>query len=471
MPVNQRSADLLVVGGDVLTMDSERRILLDGAIAIRDSEIAAVGTTSEIRSAFPDVSELDASDCVVTPGCINTHQHITGDPLARSCQPDDLPPGASIFQWAIPLNAAHEPGDDGVAAMVTLVDSLLHGVTSVIEAGTIGHLQPAAAAARTVGIRAGLGVWGWDIEQGPFTASTVDTLERQAATLELLPPGELVEGWVTLVGHNLASDALLAGAAELARARRAHMTMHISPTANDAVAYLERAGVRPLVHLERLGVLGRHLLLAHAVWLDDEETDLLASTGTSVAYCPWAYLHHGQGDGPMGRHVAMHRRGVHVGLGCDAPNANDTVDILDAARVAVGIAKDRAIDPTVASAYDGLEMATIGGAEAAGLGDLTGSITVGKAADIVVHDATTWDWTPRGNPVQQLIWSAQGRTVRDVLVAGRVVVRSRRCTTVDETELRREAIARQAHILRRAGLAVPQRWPVVDGRRQLEEIR
>lgn len=465
-----RSAELLIAGGDLLTMDDERRIILDGAIAVAGNRIVGVGTAAELRAERPGVTELDASGCVVTPGCVNTHQHITGDPLARSCVPDDLPPGESIFGWAVPLNDAHDPGDDELAATLTLVDSLLNGVTTVIEAGTIGHLQAAADAARTVGIRAGLGVWGWDIEHGPFTASTGETLQRQAETLDLLPAGERVHGWVTLVGHDLASDELLGGAADLARRRGAHMTMHISPTSNDPAAYLARAGVRPLVHLDRLGVLGPHLVLAHAVWLDDEEAALLRSTGTSVAYCPWAYLHHGQGVTHQGRHVAMHRAGVAVGLGCDAPNANDGVDILDAARLAIGLAKDAAIDPTCCSAYDGLEMATIGGARAAGLTDDVGSLAVGKLADIVIHDATAPQWRPRGNPVQQLIWSAQGRTVRDVFVDGRVVVQNGVCTTVDPGELRRAAVHHQHGVLQRAGLQIPQRWPVVDGRATLAAV-
>ncbi len=460
---------LLVTGGDLLTIDADRRIIVDGAVAIEGDLIVGVGTTAELRAAYPGVAELDAAGCVVTPGFVNTHQHITGDPLARSCVPDDLPPGASIFGWAVPLNDAHTAADDGLAATLTLVDSLLNGVTTVIEAGTIGHLEPAAEAARMVGIRAGLGVWGWDIEHGPFTAPTAETLERQAATLDLLPPStpdapQRVEGWVTLVGHDLASDALLAGAAELARRRGARMTMHISPTSNDPEAYLARTGLRPLVHLDRLGVLGRHLLLAHAVWLDAEEIALVHASGTGIACCPWAYLHHGQGMAKMGSHLALHRGGAHVGLGCDAPNANDGLDILDAARLVVGLAKDAAIDPTIASAYDGLEMATIGGAAAAGMADRIGSIEVGKSADLVLHDATAAPWRPRGNPVQQLIWAAQGRTVRDVLVDGRIVVRDRRCTTVDEADLAERATQRQAAVFARAGLSIPQRWPVVDGR-------
>jgi 5-methylthioadenosine/S-adenosylhomocysteine deaminase len=457
-------ADLLVTGGDLLTLDAERHIVLDGALAIGGGRILAVGTTADVRAAHPGVTELDASGCVVTPGFVNTHQHTTGDPLARSCVPDDLPSGESIFSWAVPLNDAHTPDDDGIAATLTFVDSLRNGVTTVIEAGTIGHLQPAADAAARTGMRAGLGVWGWDIEYGPFAAPTAETLARQAATLDLLPSGGRAEGWVTLIGHDLASDELLTGAADLARSRGARMTMHISPTSNDVAAYLARTGVRPVVHFDRLGILGPHLLLAHAVWLDEGEVDLVRRSGTAVASCPWAYLHHGQGMANMASHMAMHRAGVPVGLGCDAPNANDGVDIVDGARLLVGLAKDVAIDPTWCSAYDGLEMATIGGAAAAGMADRIGSLEVGKAADVVVHDGMAPQWRPRGNPVQQLVWAAQGRTVRDVLVDGQVVVRDGRCTTVDEDELRELAASHQAEVLGRAGLAIPQRWPVIDGR-------
>jgi 5-methylthioadenosine/S-adenosylhomocysteine deaminase len=229
--------------------------------------------------------------------------------------------------------------------------------------------------------------------------------------------------------------------------------------------------VRPIVHFDRLGMLGPQLMLAHAVWLDDEEVELIRRSGTSIAYCPWAYLHHGQGVSGQGKHMAMHQAGVAIGLGCDAPNACDGVDILDAARLAVGIAKDAAIDPTCCSAYDGLEMATIGGATAAGMSERIGSLEAGKLADLAVHDATAPEWRPRGNPVQQLIWAAQGRTVRDVLVDGQVVVRDGRCTTVDEDALRATAARHQSDVLGRAGITIPQRWPVIDGRALAEAPR
>jgi 5-methylthioadenosine/S-adenosylhomocysteine deaminase len=453
--------DLLVTGGDVVTMNPRRDVLQGGAVAVAGDRIASVGATSRLRELHRGVRELDAAGCVVIPGMVNAHQHLTGDPLARSCIPDDLPPGASIFEWSVPLHGAHTEDDDRLSATLSAVESLRLGVTTVVEAGTVAHPVAVGEAMATVGLRGTVGTWGWDIERGPFTAPAEEVLARQRAVLERFPPGGLVSGWVTLVGHNLASDRLLAGAAELARAAGTGMTMHMSPTSSDPAAYLERTGVRPLVHLDRLGVLGPHLLLAHAVWLDDEEVDVLLASDTAVAYCPWAYLRLGQGVSRVGRHADIVARGGRVALGCDASNAGDQLDILRAAALAAGLAKDAAIDTTRMTAHRAFELATINGARAVGMQDRIGSLEDGKQADVVVLDTTGPEWTPRGDVGLQLVWSADGHCVRDVLVAGRQVVRGGRCVTVDEQSLRAEAAGAAEALRRRAGIVVPHPWPLI----------
>ncbi len=290
MPTQQ-----IITGGDIVTMNPQREVLVGGSIVIEGDVIIAVGATSALRAEYPDATEFDASRCVVTPGMVDAHQHLTGDPLVRSCIPDLLPPGASIFEWSVPLHGAHDALDDGVSATLSAVEALTAGVTTVVEAGTVAHADSVAEALRTVGLRATLGVWGWDIEEGPFAAPCDEVLARQRAVVDAYPAGGLVEGWVTLVGHDLASDALMAGAADLARELGTGMTMHLSPTSSDPERYLELHGRRPVEHLAHLGVLGRHLLIGHGVWLDDAEVELILDSGTAVAYCPWAYLRLGQG--------------------------------------------------------------------------------------------------------------------------------------------------------------------------------
>ena len=124
------------------------------------------------------------------------------------------------------------------------------------------------------------------------------------------------------------SDELVAGASQLARDRGVGLTFHMSPHSGDAASYLLRTGKRPFVHLDDLGVLGPHVLVAHAVHLDDDELDVVLRTDTAVASCPWAYLRLAQGMTAAGRHGELLTRGARIALGCDAENAGDAVDIL-----------------------------------------------------------------------------------------------------------------------------------------------
>jgi 5-methylthioadenosine/S-adenosylhomocysteine deaminase len=455
---------LIIAGGDVVTMNPTRDVLTGGSVVVAGSVIAAVGSTSVLRAEHPDARVVDATGCVVTPGMINAHQHLTGGPLVRSCTPDLLAPGESIFSWSVPIHGAHSPDDDELSAALCAVESVQNGVTTLVEAGTVAHPDRVVQGLSAVGMRGTIGTWGWDIEVGPFAAPADEVLDRQRAVLAAHPRGALVEGWVTLVGHDLASDELLVGASDLAREAGTNMTMHLSPTSSDPDRYLARTGRRPVVHLDHLGVLGPHLLLAHGVWFDDAEIDRILSSRTAIAYCPWAYLRLGQGTTQAGRHAEIVERGGRVALGCDAHNAGDTADILRAAAAAAGIARDTRIDPTRFGAHEAFEMATIGGAEAIGMADRIGSLEPGKQADVVVHRCDGWGWAPRGDIGLQLVWGTDGRSVRDVFIAGRQLLRDGRCVTVDTDDLYRQALPAQRALLERAGLVVPHRWPQIDAR-------
>ena len=153
----------IISGGDVVTMNERREVLVGGSIVIDGDAIVAVGSSAELRAAYPHATVVDATNCVVTPGMIDAHQHLTGDPLVRSCIPDLLPPGASIFDWSVPIHGAHQPLDDEVAATLSAVEALTNGLTTVVEAGTVADADHVAGALQHVGLRATLGVWAWDI--------------------------------------------------------------------------------------------------------------------------------------------------------------------------------------------------------------------------------------------------------------------------------------------------------------------
>lgn len=462
VPVEE--VDLLVAGGDLITMNPRREIIQGGGLAVVNDEIVAVGSVEKLRSRYRPLEVIDASGCVITPGMINAHQHLTGDPLVKSCIPDLLAPGESIFSWSVPLHGSHTPDDDEISAQLTAIEAVTNGVTTLVEAGTVAYPDRVVRGMTEVGVRGTVGAWGWDIEEGPFTAPVDEILDRQRDVVKSYPRGGLVEGWVTLVGHDLVSDELLCEASALALEAEVGLTMHMSPTESDPLSYLRRTGRRPLAHLADLGVLGEHLLIAHGVWLDDEEVGLLLDTKTALAYCPWAYLRLGQGVSRAGRHAEIFERGGRVALGCDAANASDSIDILRTAALAVGIARDSRVDPTRFGAHEGLEMATIVGAEAIGMAARIGSLEVGKKADLVVFETTGVSWVPRGDVVLQLVWGSDGRSVRDVVVGGRTILRDRSLTTVDIDQVRRSAQEAQQALLARAGIAIPSRWPHVVSR-------
>lgn len=440
-------------------MNPGRDIIVDGAVAVEGTTIAQVETFDRVRSTHPAAAVTGSATDLVLPGYINGHQHLTGDRLIQSSIPDDLPPGEAIFTWVVPVHAEHSGDDDELSATLTLAESLTNGITTTFEAGTVAHPDRVAQAAERVRSRLTIGTWGWDIEQGPFTGSVDEVLERQSAALDLVT-GPLISGWVSLVGHDLMSDDLVVAATALARERGVGMTFHLSPSTSDTESYLARTGTRPLVHLNSLGVLGPHLAIAHAVHIDDAEVDLLIDQRTSVVSCPWAYLRLGQGLSREFRHLDLWRRGGRLALGCDSENAGDMVDGLRAAALFAGMAKDRDLDPTVFGAHDALELLTIRGAEALGIDDQVGSIEMGKQADLVVHDRSRVEWIPPSpDPVLQLIWGSDGRSVREVFVAGEHVVADGQLQTVDIGALAGDAVAAGTALRARSGIDAPARWP------------
>ncbi len=446
--VNAPERRVLLVRGDIVTMNASRTVLRDGAVAVTGEVIIDIGSFAELRQKFPDATVIGRTDTIVTPGYINAHQHFTGDRLVQSCIPDAIDSQDAIYNWAVPVHTGHTGDDDELSSTLAAIAAVTNGITCTVEAGTVAHPERVAAGLHRVGLRATIGRWGWDTEGLPFSAPTDEVLDEQRALVTKYPPGGIVEAWVTLVGHDLMSDALVAGASDLARRLNTGMTFHMSPHSGDPVTYLARTGLRPLVHLDRLGVLGEHVLIGHAVHLDNAEVELLLTTRTAVASCPWAYLRLAQGFIGASRHDELFRRGGRIALGCDGENAGDAVDILKSAALFVGIARDRAVDPFSLTSDDAMALATVRGADAIGKGDLIGSIEVGKQADLVVHSTQGAEFTPRGiDPVRQIIWASDGRSVNDVLIAGREVVRDGRCVTVDIDGLRAAADERRDALL------------------------
>lgn len=452
---SESGADLLVCGGAVLTLDGGASVREGVAVVIANGAVIDVLDEPTARRQFPSADVLDATGGLVMPGLINAHQHLTGDPLVRSCIPDHIDSQESIFEWAVPIHEVHDAVDDELSATVESLRMLKSGVTTVVEAGTVANPAAVAKAMLATGIRGTVGMWGWDENEVPHRRDAGDYINAMSAVIQDYPAGGRVQGWVTLVGHALCSDELMSAASQLARDLGVGMTMHMSPSSADSADYRERHGRSPIEHLDEIGVLGSHLLLAHAVWIDDKEIELLLDHDVAIASCPWAYLRLAQGLTVAGRHGEFSVRGGRLGLGTDACNASDHHSILLSAALLAGVERDRSLDPSVFGAAWALGLATKDGARAIGRGDDLGVLAPGYKADLIVVEANDLNWSPAGDPAHQLIWGAPDRQIRHVVVDGNVVIRNAESTKIDEAALVAEVNERQQSLLRRAGIRMP----------------
>jgi cytosine/adenosine deaminase-related metal-dependent hydrolase len=461
------AADLLIRKAWVVTMDEERRVFRDGAIAVAGDRIVAVGPSDEVERQITARETIDGSDrFVVTPGFVNCHIHITGEPITRGSVPDDLDWRTNVFEWLIPTYMAQSPHDEQVSATLAALEMLRSGTTCFVEAGTILDLGAVVEALAGTGIRGRLGQWvqdrafAPDDDQAALTAAAISTMEQELAAYP--SAGDpLLAAWPCLVGHSTATDDLWRAATALARDNGTGVTAHMSADPADPEFYLETAGRRAITHLAHLGALGPHLSLTHAIHLDDEEVSLLADSETNVTHCPMTAMKGAYGATSVGKFPEMAAAGVNLQLGTDGNNNGNAADMMRAMFVTAGLFKDSRRDASLFSAYRVLEMGTINGAKGARLDHLIGSLEVGKKADFVLHDRNRPEWRPLFNVVNQLIYSADGRGVHSVWVDGRRVVDRYRSTLIDEEKLFAEAEVAGRAVLTRANMPVPSAWPVI----------
>lgn len=459
------NVDLLIKGWYVVTMNETRDIIHDGAVAIRGKEIVAVGKTSELEEMYSAKETIGGDSFVVTPGLINTHIHITGEPLTRGYVPDDTPFVENVFMWLCPLYAVHTAAEERLSATLASVEMLKSGTTTFLEAGTIRFLDEVIEGLVDVGIRGKVGKWVWDLPPEPDvykqnTDQAIAHLERQLSEYKSVADGRIAASSI-LVGHTTASDPLWQAARSLADDHGTGMSFHMSPAMLDPDGFIEAFGQRPMVHLDELGILQPDVCMTHCVQVDDNEVGLIAKAGSSVAHCPTTALKVSYGVTQVGKMPEMVQQGINVSIGTDGNNASNYSDMMRATYLVAGLFKDARQDPQMFPAEMAYEMATIGGAKSMNMDNSIGSLEVGKLADVVVHDTDRPEWRPLLNVMNQLVWSADGRGVHTVVVDGRKVVEAGRMLTVDEDKLWADAQQAGEAITVRSGLPDKSKWPVL----------
>ena len=423
----------LIRGGIVIPCEGRRVAYDPGSVLIEGSEIAAVGPVAHVDDVAGDAAVVDATGRAVIPGLHNCHLHsglLRGTAESKSLW-------AWLQTYVDPAHRALTPEIAEAASLLCYAESLRGGTTSVMDMWRF--MDGSARAAEQVGIRATLVPYVADVEG-------YDYFESNASNRRLLETygtaaDRPVRAWVGLEHLFYCTPEAFREAAALAEEFHAGIHTHSSETIWEVEESLRRFGRRPIERMFDLGILGPRTVVAHCVWLDDREIHLLAETGTSVAHCPCSNMKLSSGPARVGH---MRRSGITVGLGSDGEKENNNLDLFEEMKFASLLEKVSTMDPTTGDPWDVLHMATLHGARALGLDSLTGSLEVGKRADVVTVDLRRLHTTPllHGedfNVPAHLVFSSSGQDVESVWVDGRLLVEAGTVLTVDADQVRGRA--------------------------------
>ena len=443
----QAGADLLVRGGRVVTMDSERRVIEDGAVAIKGGRIIAVGPRADVEARYTTAREtIDAGGKVVIPGLINGHTHVPMT-LFRGLA-DDLDLQEWLTKYIFPAEARNVT-EDFVRAGTRL------GLAEMIRGGTTTYCDmyyfEDAVADETA--RAGVrGVLGETVIDFPV-ADNKTNAEVMAYT------EKFVKKWQ---GHPLIVPAIAPHAPytvseEHLRAVRAFadrtgapVVTHLSETRQEVEDISKSKGRSPIAYLANIGFLSDRVIAAHVVWPRAEEFALLKRFGVGIVHNPQSNMKLASGVAPVPKMLAD---GLPVGLGTDGAASNNDLNMWEEMDTAAKLHKVFSNDPRVVSARQAFEMATIGGARALHMEREIGSLEVGKRADLVVLDTDVLNQTPLYNIYSDLVYAAKAADVRTVIIEGRIVMRDRSLQTLDEKDIKARARAFRERIIKSLALS------------------
>ncbi len=446
----------------IVSVDDQRRIIRDGSILIESGRISRVGRADELAATGAD-RVIDARHFVVTPGFVNGHMHISYAHPVRGIFPDDL---GSPLKQVFALQTAMTEEEEYHTTLLALLELVRNGTVCLLDPGSTKFPDACLQAYEDAGVRVIMGEAVTDRE-APFAQpryTTAEAITRTAAFIDKWN-GRLdgrLRAWAMPFSPETCSAELLQGLKRVVDERGTGLTLHHGSGPQARKDYQGRGAKNPTEYLEALGVLGPNVLLAHALGLDDAEVDCVARTGAAVTMCPVTAAKGARGATALGRMPELLARGVRVALGCDSPNNSNHLDPVRTMNMAAIQYKDARQDIRLIPAETALEMGTRLGAAALGLDDEIGAIEAGKRADLVLFDTRRPEWQALWNPVNNLIYNTDGRSVHTVVIDGRVVVDDYRQAFVDEARLFATVQEIGERLQARTGITFPRsRWPVV----------
>jgi len=421
----------LLVPDLVVTMDDDLTILSGVGVLVADGMITAVGDPADLERTHPGAQRIDLPDRLIMPGLVNAHHH---SGMLRGTA-EHLP----VWEWLRlhidPMHRVLRPEEAEAAAWLCYAEGLLAGTTTVVDMWR--YMDGAARAASTLGNR--LVTVNYVGEHPDFDYfDTLDDNERMLREWAGAAGGRIMP-WVGLEHPFYADAAGQRRAIDMAKDYDTGIYTHCSESEIEIADFLSAYGARPMFALDELGFFDApKALIAHAVWLDQAEVELIAERGVGVSHNPVSNMKLASGMAPVADMLAA---GVNVGLGTDGEKENNNLDMFEEMKVASLLGKLRTMDAAAMDSWQVLRMATRGGAAAIGRGEQLGAIAPGRAADLIAVRTDTPRMTPLlpegryPNIHHNLVHAVRGSDVDLTMVAGEIVVRDGRLVNADMPEL------------------------------------
>lgn len=423
-----QTADYIIHADYVITMDNDLPVLRNGALAIQGNKIADIGSSDDISKKYSSKNIIKGENTAVLPGLINTHTHAAM--VYFRGMADDLPLKEWLEEHIWPAeNKWLSPEFVSDATELACLEMLKAGITTYND---MYFFEDASSiAAKKIGMRAVLGA---GIVDFPTVAgnSADEYLSKAERFIKEWKGDDLIVPCIAPHAAYTCSPETLKRAKNLADKYNTLLHIHLSETEWEVREILARYNKRPIEHLEAIGFLDKNVLAVHCIWVEDNEIELLSKRRVGVSHCMESNLKLASGFAPV---VTMLMSGIKITFGTDGAASNNDLNILSEMSTTAKVHKALSNDPTVLNARTVLLMATRWGAEVLGIGDITGSIEKGKAADIVIMDLNKPHLTPLYDIYSHIVYSARPSDVETVFVNGKLVVDNGRLCTADEEEI------------------------------------
>ncbi|MBW2607699.1 MAG: amidohydrolase [Deltaproteobacteria bacterium] len=417
--------DTVIHNCTIITVDPEFDIIKHGIICIKDGRLKQISAKTHDQELPDSKKVIDAKGGIVLPGLINTHTHLPMT-LFRGLA-DDLPLNIWLNEHIFPAEKKHiNPESVRYGTLLACAEMLLSGTTTCCDGYFLE--ETVAEAVNDSGMRAVLGQGVIDFP-APGVADPSENIKNAV---------EFAKKWLGFSPNIIPSifchspytccTQTLKDAKAAANAKDLVFQIHVSETKQELNQIQSEHRMTPVEYLDSIGILDANTLLAHCVWIDDHDIEIIAKQNAKISHNPESNMKLAAGVAPVPRCLDS---GITVGLGTDGCASNNHLDLFRDMDTTAKLHKVVSHDPTVMDAKSVIIMATIAGAKAIGLGNEIGSIEVGKQADLIIIDTDKPHLTPLYNPVSHIVYAASGSDVRDVLVAGEFLVRNRKLLTLD----------------------------------------